>query len=254
MLFRSKALWPELTQGCAPSESLPESLQTEVGADDAVHDLIMGWMPILGPTSVNELAELFSLPESRIKVGMAALEAKGLVLGGHFRNDASGVEYCDRRLLARIHRITLEGLRSQIKPVNPYAYINFLLNHQGITQPVKGREALLHILSRLQGFEVGAFAWEHEVLSVRLHPYETSQFDQLTYQGKVLWGRPSPKEGQAKATSFSKNTPIALFLRAELPALLGQTREPESLSSIAKTVLNHLCEKGASFQIGRAHV
>jgi ATP-dependent Lhr-like helicase len=158
------------------------------------------------------------------------------------------LEWCDRRLLARIHRYTLNRLRAEIEPVSAADFMRFLLHWQhaaGETQ-VKGVEGLAAVIEQLDGYEVPAGAWEQEVLSARVQDYEHDFIDRLCVSGRVAWGRLSPANGSGKAPL--RSSPIALMLR-EHAGLWRANAEPEAgdLSSEASAVYEVLHSRGASF-------
>src|SRR5262249_37312701 len=111
-----RSIWPD-AQAC-PQVSVPAGVRQAWSREEATVYLIRGAIECLGPTTISTLAQLLGLHSSDVETGLIALENQGVVLRGSFSGD-TGVEWCDRRLLARIHRFTLEGLRRQIAPVGP---------------------------------------------------------------------------------------------------------------------------------------
>ena len=83
------------------------------------------------------------------------------------------MEWCDRRLLARIHRYTLNRLRAEIEPVSAADFMRFLLHWQHVAgeDQVKGAEGLAAVIEQLEGFALAAAAWEHDVLPARVADY-----------------------------------------------------------------------------------
>ncbi|WP_420894942.1 Lhr family ATP-dependent helicase, partial [Sorangium cellulosum] len=160
------------------------------------------------------------------------------------------LEWCDRRLLARIHRRTVTGLRKAIEPATAAELIRFLLGWQGVrpgTQ-ARGPGGLGRVIEQLQGFELAAGAWEREVLPARVAGYEEALLDALCLSGEVAWGRVVPREAAAP----TRAAPITLALRRDLPWLLApREREgeppPASLAEPAQGVLSFLSRAGASF-------
>src|SRR3989475_25719 len=179
---------------------------------------------------------------------LLALENEGKPLRGRFTPGVPQREWCDRRLLARIHRYTLNRLRAEIEPVSAADFMRFLLHWQhaaGETQ-MKGIEGLGAVIEQVDGYEVPAGAWEHEVLAARVADYEPDFIDRLCLSGRVAWGRLSPANGSGKAPL--RSSPIALMLR-EHAGLWRAAAEPEAgeLSSEANAVCEMLCSRGASF-------
>ncbi|MGK3994788.1 DEAD/DEAH box helicase [Sorangium sp. So ce1024] len=181
--------------------------------------------------------------------GDGATGAVGATGGSGDLGDLS-LEWCDRRLLARIHRRTVTGLRKAIEPATAAELIRFLLAWHGVrpgTQ-ARGPGGLGRVIEQLQGFELAAGAWEREVLPARVAGYEAAMLDALCLSGEVAWGRVVPREAAAP----TRAAPITLALRRDLPWLLAP-REPEgepppaSLSEPARGVLSFLSRAGASF-------
>jgi ATP-dependent helicase Lhr and Lhr-like helicase len=256
--------------------------------DDALLALVTGWMSHIGPTSSPELCALLGIEASEIEKAMLRLEATGAVLRGKFTDaalsktlelrstgqpraavppQASAVptqshehEWCDRRLLARIHRLTVATLRKQVEPVTPAQFMRWILRWQHITtdSQARGERATLEVLRQLQGFEIPANAWERHVLARRIADYDPSWLDQLCLTGAVGWGRLSPHPATLEASDGNTSrrrviptsvAPITFFVREEADWMLPQERmdEGQGLSPVARQVLEFLRHRGASF-------
>jgi ATP-dependent Lhr-like helicase len=258
--FDSKGFWipverfDELNavvqQGAAPA--IPERLRKAWTREDAARELIRGRTEVLGPVTALQLAGSLGLADAVLIDGaLLALEGEGKLLRGRFTPATPGtdrLEWCDRRLLARIHRYTLNRLRAEIEPVSAADFMRFLLHWQHVAGEtrVKGVEGLAAAIEQLDGYEVPAGAWEHEVLAARVQDYEPDFIDRLCLAGRVAWGRLSPADGSAKATL--RSSPIGLMLR-EHAGLWRAAGEPEAgeLSSEANAVYETLRSRGASF-------
>jgi ATP-dependent helicase Lhr and Lhr-like helicase len=174
----------------------------EVSCDDALLTLVTGWMSHAGPTTASTLGDRLGLAASDIEKALLRMEASGTVLRGNFtgstRTGVSAphehVEWCERRLLARIHRLTVGMLRKQIEPVTPAQFMHWLMRWQHVTpgSQVVGERGALEVLQQLQGFEIPANAWERQVLGRRVADYDPKWLDQLCLTGAVGWGRLSP--------------------------------------------------------------
>ncbi|MGH9523810.1 MAG: Lhr family helicase, partial [Terriglobales bacterium] len=165
---------------------------------DCLLQMLTGWTQVLGPTSAPELSEILSLPENEIEQALLRLESTGAILRGTFR-PATGdrrlaTEFCDRRLLARIHRLTLGRLRKEIEPVTQAQFMRWLLRWQHVAPgtQVRGEHGLRETLAQMQGFELAANAWERDVLAARVSDYDPAELDHLCLTGAVGWGRLSP--------------------------------------------------------------
>src|SRR5262249_9638234 len=147
----------------------------------------------LGPTTAAALVQYLGLGRSDVEAALVELENQGSVLRGHFSGEAE-LEWCDRRLLARIHRFTLEGLRRQIAPVPPEQYIQFLIRHQHVHSATRLREqaGLVTLLDQFEGFAAPTGHWEKYLLPARLDSYNGSLLDNLTFFGQAVWGRLRP--------------------------------------------------------------
>ncbi|HTV42964.1 MAG TPA: DEAD/DEAH box helicase [Candidatus Sulfotelmatobacter sp.] len=217
----------------------------------ALKELVRGRMESVGPITGKALAEFFRLSASSIEQALLALEAEGFVLRGKFHPGAAETEWCDRRLLARIHRLTINRLRAEIQPVSVADFQRFLLSWQRV-QPERmmeettGVEAILHLLD---GYELPAAAWEPAILAARVRDYDPRWLDQLCFTGRFGWGRLSPPAGQ-KSRSFPplRSSPIAIFSRENAAHWLELARKPQAdCSSETDAVLKTLAAKGALF-------
>jgi ATP-dependent Lhr-like helicase len=234
---------------------LPPSLNPPpMSQEEAMVTLARGWAECCGPFTIGELAQTLSLPTADVHLAVAQLEVEGLVLRGRFRPKATQEEFCDRRILARIHRATISRLRREVEPVSPATLVRFLFQWQH-AEPVSqlwGEGGLLDIIEQLQGFEAAAGAWEPELLACRVSDYQPSLLDRLCLGGEVVWGRltRSPDNGATPSgrTILSRATPVTLALREALDWLLDPSAtEDPNLSGAAAEALDVLSRRGASF-------
>jgi ATP-dependent Lhr-like helicase len=220
--------------------------------EPALRELVRGRMEISGPVTVGALAGLFQLPQSEIEGALLGLESEGFVLRGRFHPGAKEVEWCDRRLLARIHRLTLNRLRAEIQPVTLAEFSRFLLawHRAALEDRAEGPEGVLAVLECLDGYELAAIAWEPEVLALRVRDYDPRWLDQLCFTGRIGWGRLTlPQNQNGRLMAPIRSSPISLFLREHLAdwlALSNPTGQPE-LSPDAAEVLDHFERRGAVF-------
>ena len=230
--------------------AIPERLRKQWVREDAARELVRGRTEVLGPVTARELVDSLGLPDTAlIDAALLALESEGKLLRGRFTpTPGTGpLEWCDRRLLARVHRYTLNRLRAEIEPVSAADFMRFLLHWQhaaGETQ-VKSVEGLAAVIEQLDGYEVPAGAWEHEVLPARVQDYEPDFIDRLCLSGRVAWGRLSPANGSGKAPL--RSSPIALMLREHAGLWRAAELEAGELSSEASAVYETLRSRGASF-------
>jgi ATP-dependent Lhr-like helicase len=236
-----------------PALTLPDSMRGKVWERaDAIRELVRGRMEVAGPVTAGELMDLLSLSRSEIDTALLALEAEGFVLRGKFQPDATEQEWCDRRLLARIHRLTIDRLRAEIQPVSPQDFCRFLLAWQRVDPEhrVEGPEGLQAVLEQLDGCELPLAAWESAVLAARVNDYDPEWLDRLCFSGRIGWGRLSPPQNP-KARTFAplRTSPIALYRRENLDDWLHLARTDlgAELSSDTQTVLDALRRGGALF-------
>jgi len=214
--------------------------------------------------TISVLAARIGLPGNTVEAAMAKLEASGQVLRGRFTPDSklpdSEIEWCNRRLLARIHRMTLGKLRKEIEPVSSADFMRFLFTWQHVAQGTQlhGVDGTLQILKQLQGYEISAAAWESEVLRRRIGRYTPELLDRLCLSGEVMWGRLSPHpslvvSGNGSAPSSSRRirptrvAPVAIFLREDVSWLLEAGTEADGISASGRQVWDALKQRGASF-------
>jgi len=219
---------------------------------DAIREFVRGRMEVGGPLTAGQLAEQLRLPAGEIDVALLALEREGFILRGKFHPGASQVEWCDRRLLARIHRLTINRLRAEIQPVSLADYQRFLFVWQHVSEEhrMEGLDGLAAVIEQLDGCELAAGAWEPSVLAARVREYTPQWLDQLCLTGRVGWGRLSPpRETGTRASAPLRSSPIALFARSHLQTWLDLRGESAALvfSPDTKTVLEALTKGGAMF-------
>jgi len=241
---------------------LPE-IESAASAPEAARlSMITGWMMHGGPVTTSQLGDVLGLEVAEIDQTLLRLEASGLILRGKFTEAASEqTEWCERRLLARIHRLTLGSLRKQIQSVTPAQFMNWLLRWQHIAPSAKllGERGTLEVLRQLQGFEAPANSWERQILARRIADYDPKVLDQLCLTGAAGWGRLSPHpatlepittDGKRRVIPTSV-APITFFVREDadwmIPRRDSGDAEPAGLSPDAANVLQFLRQRGASF-------
>jgi ATP-dependent Lhr-like helicase len=252
-----------------PDVSLPEALRARgpVGPEAAAVAVARGHLATVGPSTAAELAGLTGLPASSMDAALARLEMEGFALRGRFdpaRGDDT-VEYCERRLLARIHRYTTDRLRREIEPVTAQDFMRFLLRWQHVAPDtqVEGRRGVLAVIEQLQGVEVAAGSWEESVLPARVGAYRPEWLDDACLSGAVAWGRlttrpatgdTSPPEQQPAGRGGavpSRATPLAFTLRDNLGWWLRASRGASAPllpgEGAARDVLEALRARGALF-------
>ncbi|MGA8620302.1 MAG: DEAD/DEAH box helicase [Candidatus Sulfotelmatobacter sp.] len=284
---------------------LAEVEATVPSRDDALLTLVTGWISHLGPTTATDLGENLGISADEILSALLRMEASGTILRGSFSGTAArarvpaphelaltqgpvaGVvtqassahtetaetEWCERRLLARIHRLTVATLRKQIEPVTAAQFMQWLLQWQHVApaRQVVGERGTLEVLRQLQGFEIPANAWERQVLARRVVDYDPKWLDQLCMTGAVGWGRLSPHPATLDSIHPGSGTgaepgvaprqrrviptsvaPITFFIREDADWMTprhpgAELSENNGLSHGAQLVLDFLRQRGASF-------
>jgi ATP-dependent Lhr-like helicase len=233
-------------------------------SEDEIRELLRGRMQIVGPITASALGTSLGVTDTEAEAALVALESDGVVLRGRFEQSSvlspqsAVVEWCDRRLLARIHRYTLNRLRAEIEPVHTADLMRFLLEWQRVAPDARagGLEGLAGVIEQLEGYEAAAGAWETEILGARCEEYDPSLLDMLTLTGRVAWGRlsapngaPADGDGGTGGSRPIRSTPVSIYLRehADLWLTLAPERSRERLSSNARSVLEVLDRRGASF-------
>src|ERR1017187_3431915 len=266
--------------------------------DDAMLTAVQGWIAHLGPTTASEIGDLLGLPASEIEKALLRIEASGAILRGKFRPTDSGrvdlragdgrtaldrraeggfphvepsaeaeTEWCERRLLARIHRLTVATLRKQIAPVTASQFMSWVLRWQHVAPgtQVRGEHGALEVLRQLQGFEIPASAWERFILARRISDYDPANLDQLCLAGAVGWGRLSPHPATLETSGTDENgnenrrrviptrvAPIAFFVREDADWMRphhpgAEDSSTSFLSPVAQALLELLKQRGALF-------
>ena len=255
----------------APSRPLPESREA------AAAEILRGWLDSTGPATAAELSQRLALPGAATEAALVQLESEGQVLRGRFSPGlaAGETEWANRRLLARIHRLTLGRLRREIEPVSTVDFMRYLCRWQRVASRTRlyGVEGTLQVIRQLEGYEAPGAAWESSILPARVADYEPEFLDRLCLAGEVGWGRLSPHPAFAPRAASAEETtetdassrpqrrvrptraaPLALFLREDAARLLGPAASSEetsqaeqALSHAARAVLAALRQRGASF-------
>ncbi len=263
-LAQMRALHPKSV--LEPEIAAPPRLAREWSAEAALVEIVRGRLEGVGPVTAGALAAALGLRRSTVEAALAALETEGFVFRGRFTSHAEGEEWCERRLLARIHRYTLDRLRREIEAVPQADYLRFLLAWQRVDpeERAEGPESLHALVEQLEGFEVAAAAWEGEILPARMKEYDPAWLDALCLAGRYVWGRAtspispispiSPGPDGRRKSGPVRATPIALLSRGNLdhwreiaPPVDPADPTGLDLSAGARTVYDLLRSRGASF-------
>ncbi len=244
--------WLEPERSPLPSEKVPAD------DDEAGLAVVRGWVPRVGPFTGASLAARIGLAPARVESALARLESEGLLLRGRFLPgapwSAAAPHWCERSALARIHRLTIGRLRKEIEPASAADLLRFLARWQHVAPGTRlhGARGLAEIVGQLQGFHAAAGAWERELLASRVAGYERGLLDELCLAGEVAWGRlavvAAPEEAPRRRNAPTRNAPVTLALREDLPWLLASAGgSPPPLGPSALALVEVLARRGASF-------
>lgn len=244
-LFR--ALYPK--GRLLPDIILPESITGQKWDErTALKEAVRGRLEASGPVTSDNLSDLLALPKQEIENALIALEQEGFVFRGKFHPEATDTEWCERRLLHRINRYTLETLRQAVQPVSLQDYMRYLFHLNGINKDRTGPAVLQEAMEILDGYEAPAVSWEADILPLRVTEYDPTWLDVLTMSGRIIWGR---LDKVAKSgLSPVKTTPITLVSRKNMDlwnSIKKPTNTSSGLSPTTLSVLLTLKNGGALF-------
>ena len=251
---------------CDPGTDAAPDLEEE--AERVLTEIVRGWLAVTGPWATADLAFTLRVPEPRAHAALVRLESEGMALRGRFLPSVPGLpepppEFCDRRLLAQIHRqtqrIERDRFRRTVTPATPAELWQFLARFQHVWPGTElhGAPGLLRVLAQLQGFVAGAAAWEESLLPARLRGFDPMWLDGLCLSGEVAWGRLRPGSGEGR---LGRATPMSLWRRADADWLvpprpdfavfLAESKAAASgpkLSPVAEALGERLARRGARF-------
>ena len=210
----------------------------EWSREEAIRELVRGRLQMCGPVTAGEMAHTLAVGEPEVAAALLALEGEGFVLRGAFTSPDAGMEWCERRLLARIHRYTLNQLRAEIRPVSQADFMRFLFAWQRVAEgeQAAGVEGLAGVLAQLEGFETCAGAWEADVLGQRVANYDPGLLDAVCLAGRVTWARVSPPPGNGRPVRGPlPTTPIAFVDRGRMEVWLRPGGAPSAVGGNAVT-------------------
>jgi ATP-dependent helicase Lhr and Lhr-like helicase len=249
-----QALWPKAR--LEPHIVAPAADEArDRSQDEPLVEILRGRLEGLGPITDSALAAPLGLGPDDIAGALAALQTEGFAMRGRFTPGAVADEWCERRLLARIHHYTVQRLRAEIEPVAARDFLRFLLRWQRVAADARmqGPDAVEVIVAQLEGFEAPAGAWETEILPARIAEYEPSWLDDQCLAGRIAWARLSPRSTRANGgerhVTPVRTTPITLLARrhARHWASLSAIPEGPRPSVRGQAVLDCIREQGASF-------
>ena len=252
-----RALWPELK--AEPAIVAPPPYDKRVWSpDEALVGILRGRLEGLGVVKEDALALPLKLGPTEVATPLAALAAEGFAMRGRFTPGANADEWCERRLLARIHHYTVKRLRAEIEPVAARDFLQFLFAWQRVSADARtrGPKALDSVVAQLEGFEAPAGAWESEILPARIADYAPAWLDESCLAGQVAWTRLRPRSDRASGRGNGegragpvRTTPITLLARrhAGLWTSLSPQADAGRASPRAQALMDCMREQGASF-------
>ena len=240
-----------------PIVAPPGRAAVEWTRESALMEIVRGRMALAGPIAPRQLGAPLGFDHDASSQLLLALEADGAVLRGWFSPGGVEEEWCDRRLLARIHRATLQRLRAEVQPVSQSDFMRFLFAWQHVdpSAQLTGLDGVRAVIGQLDGFELAADAWDRRILPSRVTGYDPSMLDLLCYSGEAAWARLSAPPAVHPSSILPprpvRATPIALFRREHVQAWRALARHDQAgdpcISDIGREVLGVLAEKGARF-------
>jgi len=220
--------------------------------DRSLIEIVRGRLEGLGPVTASSVALSMGLPNSSVNAAFAALEAEGFAMRGRFTPACAEEEWCERRLLARIHRYTVKRLRAEIEPVQARDFLRFLFDWQRVFPDARmqGADAVAAVLAQLEGFEAPAGAWESDIITSRISEYDPHWLDEHCRAGRFVWARLAARKSDPnKGAGPIRSTPITLLARRNVQrwSAFTESRDPAQLNSKPRAVLDFIRERGASF-------
>jgi ATP-dependent helicase Lhr and Lhr-like helicase len=251
-----KALWPDVRN--EPARTLAASpSEQNLGPETALIAILRGRLEGKGPVTADALAAPLGIAKDRVEAALTALETEGFIMRGRFSPETAAEEWCERRLLARIHNYTVKRLRAEIEPVSASDFLRFLIAWQRAAPntQMEGPEAVFSIVEQLEGFEAPAYAWEREILPARLANYDPAWLDEQCHAGRITWARLRPRGEPLNGNSATpkpsslRTAPITLLTRRRAAhwVALPPVADGAELSANAQAVAEFLRAHGASF-------
>jgi len=241
-----------------PAIEVPAAYDKPWSKDEALIEIVRGRLEGLGPVTAAAIASSIRVSQADIDIALAALQTEGFAMRGQFTASTNASdEWCERRLLARIHRYTVKRLRAEIQPIEPRDFLRFLFEWQRVTPEgrMEGPDAVGAVLGQLEGFEAPASAWETEILPSRISEYEPAWLDEQCLAGRFVWTRlahraASTRKGDGdRGAAPVRSTPIALLARRNIKVWSSLSGPPDTsgLSVKARMVAEYIQTHGASF-------
>ncbi|HEX5056975.1 MAG TPA: DEAD/DEAH box helicase [Gammaproteobacteria bacterium] len=241
------ALYPEAELSPSIQAAGPLT-RKEWDADAALIDILRSRLEGTGPVGEQMLANELLLPLPQVQYALLALQQEGCIMQGHFDPRITELQWCERGLLARIHRYTLQNLREQIQPATTAEFMRFLFAWHGLAETRgEGEAAVDTALRKLEGFPIPAAAWEQSILADRIAYYVGQDLDALCNSGRFIWLRAG---GGKTAQTTLKSTPIVLLPRESAGHWLRNGHKEDitgALSAGALRVYQCLQQRGAVF-------
>ena len=243
--LQGRLLWAATERRTLFEPAIPSS-------EESLTQIVRGRLEGAGPVTPEAIADSLAIAPAAVSGALAVLERDGFALRGTFTPGAVSEEWCERRLLARIHRYTVKRLRAEIEPVAARDFLRFLFEWQRVLPQARmqGSDAVAAVLAQLEGYEAPAAAWETDLLPARISEYEPEWLDEHCRAGRFVWSRLAARTVEAdRGAAPVRSTPITLLARRNVRfwSAFGRAPDPLRLTTRARAVMEHLGAHGASF-------
>ena len=238
-------LWAAVERRALFEPAIPSS-------EESLTQIVRGRLEGVGPTTQQAIADSLGIAPAPVIAALSVLEREGFALRGSFTPGATREEWCERRLLARIHRYTVKRLRAEIEPVAARDFLRFLFEWQRVLPEARmqGPDAVAAVLAQLEGYEAPAAAWETDLLPARITEYEPEWLDEHCRAGRFVWSRLAARTVEAdRGAAPVRSTPITLLARRNVKvwSAFAQAHDSARLTTRARAVMDYLGAHGASF-------
>jgi ATP-dependent Lhr-like helicase len=223
--------------GVKPPEGLPAVFLEAANAP--LEQLLMRFARTHGPFTSEAVGVRFGLLPAQVEPILTLLATRGRLISGEFDPRGSGPEWCEKAVLRRIKRGTLDRLRDEISPAPADVLCRFLVDWHGIGTGRKGESRLDEAIDLLEGLPLSFAELERSILPARIADFEARMLDERGAQGQIVW--------VGCRAIGEKDGRVALYRREQIAALLDLPAEPEDLGPVQRAILEFLAERGASF-------
>jgi ATP-dependent Lhr-like helicase len=172
------------------NEVVPEVLRRPVITETAARrEILARFLALSGPVTIADIEARYGWDSRWIESRLTEWQRTGKLVAGRFRPQATGPEWCSKRVAEMARRRALAALRKQIEAVELPVFAEMVQRWQHVDprDNLEGLSGVAAAMRQLYGLARPAIGWERDYLKSRVANYDPVWLSQLAATGELVW-------------------------------------------------------------------